>query len=306
MPAPQPKYWLWKTSGAVMRSISPRSLTSRKVAKTPSVTPLCGSTSISGMGMKGAVAGFSQRAMPLGGFAGAGEATGAGGTSAACGSSCAAVPEAATSSPATAAAPAGAPVACVPRRRISIAASVRRVPAVRALEACGTARAGNVPGDGWNGRKRRAEGAAGVRIMLVREIVGEQCQLPGSRTTREGHAGICRPVGRLKVEIVDDVELDLVLPHVVGAHQQITGRGGDQVAATHVPLQTRCLVELVVHRGRPGRRPRGGRPPGASGPTRRRTIANQGRAQQHRCMIVARFPLLPQGCPEASSDWTLT
>ncbi len=77
--APQPKYWLWMMSGAVMRSISLRLLVRSQVGITPSVSPLCGSVSIAGIGMKGAVAGLSQRARPEGGGAGGAVAgTGAG------------------------------------------------------------------------------------------------------------------------------------------------------------------------------------------------------------------------------------
>src|SRR5437773_9167420 len=77
--APQPKYWLWMMSGAVMRSISLRLLVCSQVGMTPSVSPLCGSVSIAGIGMKGAVAGSSQCARPEGGgAAGAVAGTGAG------------------------------------------------------------------------------------------------------------------------------------------------------------------------------------------------------------------------------------
>src|SRR5260370_11515847 len=67
--APQPKYWLWMMSGAVIRSISSRLLVCNQVGMAPSVSPLCGSVSKSGIGMKGAVAGSSQRASPEGGGA---------------------------------------------------------------------------------------------------------------------------------------------------------------------------------------------------------------------------------------------
>src|SRR6266853_314687 len=62
--APQPKYWLWMMSGATIRSISSRLLVCSQVGSRPSVSPLCGSVSKSGIGMKGAVAGLSQRASP--------------------------------------------------------------------------------------------------------------------------------------------------------------------------------------------------------------------------------------------------
>src|SRR6516164_3301980 len=232
-----------------MRSISFRSLTRRKVAMTPSVTPLCGSTSISGMGMKGATAGSSQRMRPVGLAGAEGASRGAAGTpGATAGASCAGRLEAPASIAATATAPTAGRASLLRRRRINAPTSVRRVPAVGPLEACGAARAGDVPGDGWNGRKRRADRAAGVRIMLVRQIVGEQRQLPGPCTAGQGHTGIRGPIGRLIVEIVDDVELDLVLPHVVGAQQQIAGGGGNQVAAAHVPLQSWCLVKLVMRK----------------------------------------------------------
>jgi hypothetical protein len=52
-----------------------------QVGITPSVRPLCGSVSISGIGMNGAVAGLSQRATPEGGGA-IGAAGGAAGTGA--------------------------------------------------------------------------------------------------------------------------------------------------------------------------------------------------------------------------------
>src|SRR2546430_5141992 len=67
--APQPKYWLWMMSGATIRSISSRLLVCSQVGSRPSVSPLCGSVSKSGIGMKGAVAGLSQRASPAGGGA---------------------------------------------------------------------------------------------------------------------------------------------------------------------------------------------------------------------------------------------
>src|SRR5256885_1906212 len=76
--APQPKYWLWMMSGATIRSISSRLLVCSQVGSRPSVSPLCGSVSKSGIGMKGAVAGLSQRASPERG--GAARAAGAGGT----------------------------------------------------------------------------------------------------------------------------------------------------------------------------------------------------------------------------------
>src|SRR5207302_6936288 len=67
---PQPKYWLWMRSGAMILSISSRSLVLSQVVIRPSVSPLCGSVSIAGMGMNGAVAGSSQRASPDGADAG--------------------------------------------------------------------------------------------------------------------------------------------------------------------------------------------------------------------------------------------
>src|SRR5437879_13569858 len=76
--APQPKYWLWMMSGAVMRSISLRLLVRSQVGITPSVSPLCGSVSIAGIGMKGASAGSSQRARPEGAGAGGTAVAGAG------------------------------------------------------------------------------------------------------------------------------------------------------------------------------------------------------------------------------------
>src|SRR5438874_9936163 len=77
---PQPKYWLWLRSGATIRSISSCSLVLSQVGIRPSVSPLCGSVSIAGMGMNGAVAGSSQRMSPDGAGAGA---AGAGGAAAA-------------------------------------------------------------------------------------------------------------------------------------------------------------------------------------------------------------------------------
>src|SRR5207302_11327911 len=74
---PQPKYWLWMRSGAMILSISSRSLVLSQVGIRPSVSPLCGSVSIAGMGMNGAVAGSSQRASPDGAGAGAAGAGGA-------------------------------------------------------------------------------------------------------------------------------------------------------------------------------------------------------------------------------------
>src|SRR6266481_1714698 len=69
MRLPQPKYWLWMMSGAMIRSISSRVLVRSQVGITPSVSPLCGSVSISGIGMKGAFAGSNQRASLEGGGA---------------------------------------------------------------------------------------------------------------------------------------------------------------------------------------------------------------------------------------------
>ncbi len=61
-----------------MRSISSRLLVCSQVGMTPSVSPLCGSVSMAGIGMKGAVAGLSQRARSEGGgAAGAVDSTGA-------------------------------------------------------------------------------------------------------------------------------------------------------------------------------------------------------------------------------------
>src|SRR5437773_6054170 len=77
---PQPKYWLWMRSGAMILSISSRSLVRSQVGIRPSVSPLCGSVSIAGMGMNGAVAGSNQRMSPDGAGAGA---AGAGGAAAA-------------------------------------------------------------------------------------------------------------------------------------------------------------------------------------------------------------------------------
>src|SRR5271165_1294197 len=51
--------------------ISRCSSVTKIVGITPTVVPLLGSTSISGIGMKGAVAGFNQRASPCGGAAAA-------------------------------------------------------------------------------------------------------------------------------------------------------------------------------------------------------------------------------------------
>src|SRR5437764_15226683 len=67
---PQPKYWLWMRSGAMILSISSRSLVLSQVGLRTGVSPLCGSVSIAGMGMNGAVAGSSQRASPDGADAG--------------------------------------------------------------------------------------------------------------------------------------------------------------------------------------------------------------------------------------------
>src|SRR5437667_1134648 len=77
---PQPKYWLWMRSGAIILSISSRSLVRSQVGIRPSVSPLCGSVSIAGIGMNGAVAGSNQRMSPDGAGGGA---AGAGGAAAA-------------------------------------------------------------------------------------------------------------------------------------------------------------------------------------------------------------------------------
>jgi len=83
MRLPQPKYWLWMMSGAMIRSISSRVLVCSQVGITPSVSPLCGSVSISGIGMKGAFAGSNQRASLEGGGATGAAAAGAGADSSA-------------------------------------------------------------------------------------------------------------------------------------------------------------------------------------------------------------------------------
>src|SRR5437879_12029930 len=124
MRLPKPKYWLWMMSGAMIRSISSRLLVCSQVGMTPSVSPLCGSVSNSGIGMKGAVAGSSQRASPEGATAAAGAArSGAG--------SCARAPYAPASN-ASAQAAAHRPG---PFRHGTVAiASARRVPAMGSLE----------------------------------------------------------------------------------------------------------------------------------------------------------------------------
>src|SRR6266853_3816858 len=161
MCAPQPKYWLWMMSGAVIRSISSRLLVYSQVGMTPSVSPLCGSVSKSGIGMKGALAGSSQRARPEGG--GSTGAAGGAGTGA---GSCARAPYAPASN-ASAQAAAHRPG---PLRHGTVAiASARRVPAIGSLDG---------------------------------------------------------PVDALAVEVVDDIELDLVLPRIVCPQQQIPGRRG--------------------------------------------------------------------------------
>jgi hypothetical protein len=113
---------------------------------TPSVSPLCGSVSNSGIGMKGAVAGSSQRARPDGGGAAGGADSGAG--------SCARAPYA-----------------------------------------------------------------------------------PASNASAQ--AATHPPA--LVVEVVDDIELDLVLPGMVCPQRQIPGRRRDLVAAGKQRLQPRGL-----------------------------------------------------------------
>src|SRR6266853_1706042 len=157
--APQPKYWLWMMSGATIRSISSRLLVCSQVGSRPSVSPLCGSVSKSGIGMKGAVAGLSQRASP----ADAGATGAAGGADSGAGS-CARAPYAPASN-ASAQAAAHRPG---PLRHGTVAiASARRVPAIGSLDG---------------------------------------------------------PAGALAVAVVDDIELDLVLPGIVCPQQQIPGR----------------------------------------------------------------------------------
>src|SRR6266436_7930348 len=161
MRLPKPKYWLWMMSGAMIRSISSRLLVCSQVGMTPSVSPLCGAVSNSGIGMKGAVAGLSQRASPEGGGA-----TAAAGAARSGAGSCARAPYAPASN-ASAQAAAHRPG---PLRHGTVAiASARRVPAMGSLDG---------------------------------------------------------PVDALAVEVVDDIELDLVLPRIVCPQQQIPGRRG--------------------------------------------------------------------------------
>src|SRR5438876_939506 len=150
---PQPKYWLWMRSGATIRSISSCSLVLSQVGIRPSVSPLCGSVSIAGMGMNGAVAGSSQRMSPEGaaarvgggGVGGAG-AAGAGG-GAAPGAGCAAASTAdavAGASPLalrTVASSASAHTVHQPvdlRRDLDTLASALRVPSIGALDTGGS------------------------------------------------------------------------------------------------------------------------------------------------------------------------
>src|SRR5579883_1355965 len=63
---PQPKYSLCRMSGATMRVTCRSSLVVTQVGMSPSVVPFTGSTEISGTGMKGAVRGLNQRAIPKG------------------------------------------------------------------------------------------------------------------------------------------------------------------------------------------------------------------------------------------------
>src|SRR4030088_3180411 len=152
MRPPKPKYWLWMMSGATIRSISSRLLVCSQVGMTPSVSPLCGAVSNSGIGMKGAVAGLSQRASPEGG--GATAAAGAAGSGA---GSCARAPYA-------------------PASNASAQAAAHR------------------PGPLGHGTLASA---------------------PGLRAARRGDAVVGGPVGAPAVELVDDIELDLVLPGIV-------------------------------------------------------------------------------------------
>src|SRR5882762_5675463 len=168
--APQPKYWLWMRSGATIRSISSRVLVCSQVGMTPSVSPLCGSVSKSGIGMKGDVAGSSQRARPDGG--GAAAAAGAAGPGA---GSCARAPYA-------------------PVSNASAQAAVHRP---------GPLRHGTV---------------------------------------------VIAPAGAPVVDVLDDIELDLVLPGIVCPQQQIPGRRRDLVAAGKQRLQPRGLVKGVARR----------------------------------------------------------
>src|SRR5882762_4494218 len=181
--APQPKYWLWMRSGATIRSISSRVLVCSQVGMTPSVSPLCGSVSKSGIGMKGDVAGSSQRARPDGG--GAAAAAGAAGPGA---GSCARAPYA-------------------PVSNASAQAAVHRP---------GPLRHGTV-------------------------AIASACRVPAMGSL-DGHAGA--PV----VDVLDDIELDLVLPGIVCPQQQIPGRRRDLVAAGKQRLQPRGLVKGVARR----------------------------------------------------------
>src|SRR5712671_8041347 len=126
MRLPKPKYWLWMMSGATIRSISSRLLVCSQVGMTPSVSPLCGSVSNAGIGMKGAVAELSQRASPEGGGA-----TAAAGAARSGAGSCARAPHAPPSN-ASAQAAAHRPR---PLRHGTVAiASARRVPAMGSLD----------------------------------------------------------------------------------------------------------------------------------------------------------------------------
>src|ERR1700686_5506487 len=227
-------------SGAMIRSISSRVLVRSQVGITPSVSPLCGSVSISGIGMKGAFAGSNQRASPEGGGT-----TGAAGTASTAGTgadSSARAPVPASSASAQAAA--HRPGAW--RHGTGALASARRVPAIGSLDTGGAARTGDVPGDGWGRRQWGSECAAGVGVTLVGEVVAEHGNFPGLRATREGDAGVGGPVGALEVEVVDDIELDLVLPGIVRPQQQIPHRRRDLVGAGEQGLHARGLVEGVA------------------------------------------------------------
>src|SRR5205807_2775492 len=125
---PQPKYWLWMRSGATIRSISSCSLVLSQVGIRPSVSPLCGSVSIAGMGMNGAVAGSSQRMSPDGAGAGAAGAGGAAAVSA-------------PPAPRAVASSASAHTVHQPvdlRRDLDTLASALRVPSIGALDTGGS------------------------------------------------------------------------------------------------------------------------------------------------------------------------
>src|SRR5438045_4323836 len=108
------------------------------------------------------------------------------------------------------------------------------------------ARTGDIPGDGRGRRQWRAERTAAVGVTLVGEVVAEHGNFPGLRAAREGDAGVGGPVGALVVEVIDDIELDLVLPGIVCPQQQIPRRRRDLVAAGEERLQPRGPVEGVA------------------------------------------------------------